>query len=88
MLEPYVGKSVYANHGQRVVVGQRLMQSASDIFLGWTQGKEGRRFTLRQLRDMKLKPLVEVFTASTMLDYAAICGWTLAPRMRARAMPR
>ena len=42
VLEPYAGKSVYENHGQRVVTGQRLMQSASDIFLGWTQGREAR----------------------------------------------
>jgi uncharacterized protein (DUF2252 family) len=84
VMEPYVGKSVYPNHGQRVVVGQRLMQSASDIFLGWTQGKMGRHFYLRQLRDMKMKPLVEVFDRATMLDYAALCGWTLA-RAHARS---
>ena len=84
VLEPYLGKSAYANHGQRVVAGQRLMQSASDIFLGWTQGKRGRHFYLRQLRDMKMKPLVEVFNPATLLDYAALCGWTLA-RAHARS---
>ena len=84
VLEPYVGKSIYANHGQRIVVGQRLMQSASDIFLGWTEGKRGRHFYLRQLRDMKMKPLVEVFDPATMLDYGALCGWTLA-RAHARS---
>ncbi len=84
VLEPYVGKSVYANHGQRIVVGQRLMQSASDIFLGWTEGRRGRHFYLRQLRDMKLKPLVEIFNPATMQDYAALCGWTLA-RAHARS---
>ena len=84
VLEPYVGKSVYANHGQRVVVGQRLMQSASDIFLGWAEGKRGRHFYVRQLRDMKMKPLVEVFDPATMLDYGALCGWTLA-RAHARS---
>jgi uncharacterized protein (DUF2252 family) len=78
VLEPPVGKSVYDHHGQRVVMGQRLMQSASDVFLGWTHGKEGRHFYIRQLRDMKMKPLVEVFNPSTMLDYAALCGWTVA----------
>lgn len=78
VLEPYAGKSIYANHGQRVVVGQRLMQSASDIFLGWTQGKEGRHFYIRQLRDMKIRVLVEVFNPTTMVDYARLCGWTLA----------
>ena len=46
-------KSLHSNHGQRVVVGQRLMQAASDSFLGWTQGKRGRHFYVRQLRDMK-----------------------------------
>ena len=84
VLEPYVGRSVYANHGQRVVVGQRLMQSASDIFLGWAEGKRGRHFYVRQLRDMKMKPLVEIFNPATMLDYGALCGWTLA-RAHARS---
>jgi uncharacterized protein (DUF2252 family) len=84
VLEPHVGRSVYANHGQRVVVGQRLMQAASDLFLGWTEGKAGRHFYIRQLRDMKLKPLVEVFNATTMIDYALLCGWTLA-RAHARS---
>jgi uncharacterized protein (DUF2252 family) len=77
-LEPYVGKSVYDHHGQRVVTGQRLMQSASDIFLGWTHGKGGRNFYIRRLRDMKIKPLVEVFNPTTMVTYAKLCGWTLA----------
>ena len=77
-------RAAYANHGQRVVVGQRLMQSASDIFLGWTEGRRGRHFYVRQLRDMKMKPLVEVFNPATMLDYAALCGWTLA-RAHARS---
>jgi len=84
VLEPYVGKSVYSNHGQRIVTGQRLMQSASDLFLGWTEGKRGRHFYLRQLRDMKMKPLVEVFNPVTLLDYAELCGWTLA-RAHARS---
>ena len=84
VLEPYLGRSRYANHGQRIVVGQRLMQSASDIFLGWTEGGRGRHFYLRQLRDMKMKPLVEVFNPVTMVDYATLCGWTLA-RAHARS---
>jgi uncharacterized protein (DUF2252 family) len=78
VLEPYSGKSVYDNHGERVVVGQRLMQSASDIFLGWCFGKEQRHFYIRQLRDMKMKVLVEAFNPITMVDYATLCGWTLA----------
>ena len=59
VLEAYAGKSAYSNHGQRVVMGHRLMQSASDIFLGWTEGREGRQFYIRQLRDAKMKPMVE-----------------------------
>ena len=84
VLEPYLGKSAYPNGGQRVVVGQRLMQSASDIFLGWTAGQRGRHFYFRQLRDMKIKFLVEIFNPATMLDYAALCGRTLA-RAHARS---
>jgi uncharacterized protein (DUF2252 family) len=84
VLETYLGKSVYANHGQRVVVGQHLMQAASDIFLGWTQGQAGRHFYIRQLRDMKMKPLVELFNPATLFDYAILCGWTLA-RAHARS---
>lgn len=84
VLEPHVGKSTYNHHGERVVVGQRMMQAASDIFLGWTHGKAGRQFYIRQLRDMKMKPLVEVFTPPTMIDYATLCGWTLA-RAHARS---
>ncbi len=78
VLERYAGKSRYLNHGQRVVQGQRLMQSASDIFLGWTRGVSGMHFYFRQLRDMKIKPLVELFTPSVMEQYAEICGWALA----------
>ena len=77
VLEPYAGQSTYPNHGQRVVMGQRLMLSASDIFLGWTETTKGQYY-LRQMRDMKLKPLVELFTPSVMNEYAALCGWTLA----------
>jgi len=84
VLEAYAGKSKYANHGQRVVVGQHMMQAASDIFLGWSQGLEGRQFYIRQLRDMKIKPLVELFNPGTMFDYATLCGWTLA-RAHARS---
>jgi uncharacterized protein (DUF2252 family) len=84
VLERYAGKSVYRNHGQRVVSGQKLMQSASDLFLGWTVGKDGRHVYVRQLRDMKIKPLVEVFNTTTMVDYAGLCGWTLA-RAHARS---
>jgi uncharacterized protein (DUF2252 family) len=84
VLEPYAGKSIYENHGQRVVTGLRLMQSASDLFLGWTEGREGRHFYVRQLHDMKIKMLVELFTPKVMLQYAEYCGWALA-RAHARA---
>jgi uncharacterized protein (DUF2252 family) len=84
VLEPYAGNSIYANHGQRVVNGQRLMQSASDMFLGWTEGRGGRHFYVRQLHDMKIKLLVELFTLSVMAQYAEYCGWALA-RAHARA---
>jgi uncharacterized protein (DUF2252 family) len=78
VFEPYLGKSPYGNHGERVVVGQRIMQSASDIFLGWSSGKKGRHFYIRQLRDMKIKPQVEIFQTEQMLRFAKYCGWTLA----------
>jgi len=78
VLEPYAGKSAIANQGERVVTGQRIMQSASDLFLGWTAGAAGRHFYIRQLRDMKLKPLVDQFTPATLLQYAQFCGWALA----------
>ncbi len=84
VLEPYAGKSIYPNHGQRVVNGCRLMQPASDIFLGWTKGQRGWHFYVRQLRDMKLAPLVEVFTAGMLAQYAEFCGWALA-RAHARS---
>jgi uncharacterized protein (DUF2252 family) len=84
VLETYLGRSTYPNHGQRVVVGQHLMQAASDIFLGWTHGQGKRHFYLRQLRDMKIKPLVELFKPVDLFDYAALCGWTLA-RAHARS---
>jgi len=84
VLEEYAGHSKFSNHGERVVAGQHLMQAASDIFLGWTRGEHGRQFYVRQLRDMKIKPLVELFDPTTLFDYAGLCGWTLA-RAHARS---
>ncbi len=84
VLEAYAGKSAYPNHGQRVVMGHRLMQSASDIFLGWTEGRAGRQFYIRQLRDAKIKPMVETFDAADMAVYAQWCGYSLA-RSHARS---
>ena len=78
VLERYAGKSVYSNRGERVVNGQRLMQSASDLFLGWTEARDGRHFYVRQLRDMKISPMVELFEEDTLAQYAEFCGWALA----------
>jgi uncharacterized protein (DUF2252 family) len=78
VLEPFAGKSAYKNHGHRVVMGCQIMQSASDLFLGWATGQHGRHFYVRQLKDMKLKPMVAIFTPSVMKTYARLCGWALA----------
>jgi uncharacterized protein (DUF2252 family) len=78
VLEPHAGKSAFDNQGQRVVIGQRLMQSSSDIFLGWARGRRGKDFFVRQLRDMKMSMPVEGFSAVQLKRYGIICGWTLA----------
>jgi uncharacterized protein (DUF2252 family) len=78
VLEPYAGKSLHPNHGQRVVVGQRLMQSASDVFLGWTRGKNGRDVYVRQLRDMKISAIIEDWDTAMLRQYARICAHALA----------
>jgi uncharacterized protein (DUF2252 family) len=78
VLEPFAGKSAYANQGQRVVAGQRLMQSSSDIFLGWVRGRHGYDFYVRQLRDMKMSMPVDGFSAVQLRLYARMCGWSLA----------
>jgi uncharacterized protein (DUF2252 family) len=85
VLEEYLPRSRYRNHGERVVQGQRLMQAASDIYLGWTKGLDVQRhFYWRQLRDMKGSILVEEMIPLGMEFYAGICGWTLA-RAHARS---
>jgi len=84
VLEAYAGRSTYPNHGQRVVNGYRLMQSASDILLGWMKTRHGRHFYVRQLRDMKIGAPVERFGAGKMVEYAELCGWALA-RAHARS---
>jgi uncharacterized protein (DUF2252 family) len=78
VLEGYTGHPPVAHNGQRVVIGQRLMQSASDIFLGWSRGPAGRDFYVRQLRDMKIAPDVETQTPQVMGAYATLCGLALA----------
>jgi hypothetical protein len=65
VLEAYAGKSIHANHGQRVVNGCHLMQSASDLFLWLDRGPAGRQFYVRQLKDMKVKMLIELFTPAS-----------------------
>jgi hypothetical protein len=77
VLEPFAGASVHSNHGQRVVHGYRLMQPASDIFLGWSRGPR-RDFFIRQLRDIKISIRVETFGVDEMNLYATWCGRALA----------
>ncbi|CAD5107337.1 DUF2252 domain-containing protein [Zestomonas carbonaria] len=77
-------KSRIRHQGQRVVEGQRLMQSASDLFLGWTTGPSGRHFYVRQLRDMKVSAELETFDVETFAGYAQVCGGCLA-RTHAKA---
>jgi hypothetical protein len=82
VLEPFVGKSEFSNCGQRVVEGQRLMQSASDVMLGWLHalGLDGleRDFYVRQLWDAKGSAIVELMEPNAMDEYGKLCGWTLA----------
>ncbi len=85
VLEDHLPKSRYAEPGERVVQGQRMMQAASDIFLGWTKGVEAdRHLYWRQLRDMKGSAVVETMTPPALTFYANACGWTLA-RAHARS---
>ncbi len=92
VLEPYVGKSAYQNHGRRVVEGQRLTQASSDIFLGWDRGRgiteaEHHDFYVRQLWDGKLSAQIELMEPETLEVYSEICGSTLA-RAHARSGDR
>jgi uncharacterized protein (DUF2252 family) len=91
VLEPYVGKSAYQNHGRRVVEGQRLTQASSDIFLGWDRGQglnqEHRDFYVRQLWDGKLSAQIDLMEPGTLEVYGEICASTLA-RAHARSGDR
>jgi uncharacterized protein (DUF2252 family) len=79
VLEPYVGKSSYGNHGERVVIGQRLMQSASDLFLGWSHAGNPRfDFYVRQLRDTKISVALDQLTVAGFTEYVYHCGWATA----------
>ena len=85
VLEDHLPKSRFRQAGERVVQGQRMMQAASDIFLGWTKGQEeGRYLYWRQLRDMKVSADVESMTVAALAFYGGVCGWTLA-RAHARS---
>jgi uncharacterized protein (DUF2252 family) len=92
VLEPYLGKSEYRNLGQRVVEGQRMMQAASDIFLGWVRNPKGldgrqRDFYVRQLWDWKTSANLDTILPRGLELYAGVCGWTLA-RAHARSGDR
>jgi hypothetical protein len=92
VLEPYAGPSRYESCGRRVVEGQRLMQAASDVLLGWLRGVPGpdgiaRDFYVRQLWDAKASVPIEALTARGLGRYAHACGWTLA-RAHARSGDR
>jgi uncharacterized protein (DUF2252 family) len=86
VLEDHLAASRYKQHGERVVDGQRMLQAASDIFLGWTKGRVDvtRHYYWRQLRDMKGSADVEAMRPVGLSFYADICGWTLA-RAHARS---
>ena len=91
VLEDFAGTSAYQNHGERVVIGQRLMQAASDIFLGWQRvmGRDGvrRDYYVRQFHDGKGSVAIEALSALGLGEYGAFCGWTLA-RAHARSGDR
>jgi uncharacterized protein (DUF2252 family) len=91
VLEPFVARSAFKDHGQRVVEGQRVMQAASDIFLGWERnmGVDGvpRDYYMRQLWDWKFSAVIETMSPQLMGIYGQVCGWTLA-RAHARSGDR
>jgi uncharacterized protein (DUF2252 family) len=78
VLGPYASKSRYRNEGERVVTGQRMLQSASDVFLGWASDGQGHDFYFRQLRDMRMKIDVEGMARQDWFEYVQLCGWVLA----------
>jgi uncharacterized protein (DUF2252 family) len=84
VLESPKGKSRFEHQGFRVVAGQRLMQAASDIFLGWFRSAQGHEYYIRQFRDMKVSAELETIRPSTLINYATMCSWALA-RAHAKA---
>ncbi len=83
VLERFAGSSEYRNHGERVVTGQRVMQAASDMFLGWTS-YSGHDYYVRQLRDMKASVDLTALNADAFMSYASLCGTALG-RAHARS---
>jgi uncharacterized protein (DUF2252 family) len=84
---PYLHESTFHDQGERVVVGQRLMQAVTDLFLGWTEAHDGHTFYVRQLHDRKTGADVERMTPGALERYAVLCGWALA-RAHAKASGR
>ena len=86
MLEPFLGRSEFPQHGQRVVEGQRMMQAAPDIMLGWERivaiDGETKDFYIRQLWDAKASAEIELMDPSGLEAYGRVCGWTLATSPR------
>jgi uncharacterized protein YaiL (DUF2058 family) len=78
VLEAHAGPSPFAHHGERVVRGQKLLQAAGDILLGFAKGPTGRHIYVRQLRDAKVKPQLETMSPKHFRRYAATCGEVLA----------
>jgi hypothetical protein len=78
VLEAHLGPSVHVHHGERVVTGQRRLQAASDVLLGWTTGTTGRHLYLRQLQDQKAGAVVEAMTIEALRQWGKLCGWALA----------
>jgi uncharacterized protein (DUF2252 family) len=78
VISQYYKSAPYKHEGARVVQGQRLLQAASDLFLGWSTGPAGRHFYFRQLRDMKLSVELELLDSTLLAGYARLCGWAMA----------
>lgn len=78
VLAPFAGQGRHTHQGQRVVVGQRLMQCASDIFLGWANDDDGHQYYVRQLRDMKTSVAYDQLKGQVLFNFADMCGWALA----------
>jgi hypothetical protein len=78
VLERFLAPSTQPSHGARVVAGQRRLQAASDVLLGWTVGAQGRHWYVRQLQDQKGGAVVEAMTLDDLATWGELCGWALA----------